>query len=215
MRKQHTNSRRAFTLIELLTVVAIIGILAGMLSVVIPLVKTKAQIAKYRAIYQGWVGGIEQYKAAYSTYPVFTGTSYDTSKDTFVQLNSESSVTEFIKSLSGRSPVWDGSKPLSTGTGGEARKYNRQATPFVEFDTAAYAMDDNGGYKRMLSDGFGNTNIRLLMDTDGNGLVKPTDIKGTPSDYGIDTNGNISHKVIIYTLRSDNPAEYKDVLSWQ
>ena len=60
---------RGFTLIEMLTVIAIIAILAGMLLPVFGKVKLKAQIASSRNSIQGIVAAISQYYTDYSRYP--------------------------------------------------------------------------------------------------------------------------------------------------
>jgi prepilin-type N-terminal cleavage/methylation domain-containing protein len=210
MRLQSLLIRKAFTLIELLTVIAIIGILAGMVIGITGVVQKKAKIAASKAMYQQWVAAIEQYKTTYGQYPYLNG-KFEASSDTIVSLDNTGTVTEFIKCLTGRNPSWDGATALSSGAGGDAAKYNRRGTSFCSFGPESFSPDD----PKKLSDRFGNSNIRIVMDTDGNGLVKPTDIKGDPSDYSIDSNGNISARVIIYSLKSDKPAEFQDVLSWQ
>jgi len=207
-------SRRGFTLIELLTVIAIIGILAGMAIPIMAVVKKKAKIAASKAAFQQMCTAVEQYKAEYATYP-YIGGQYKTNDDTFIQLNNTAAVTEFIKCLSGRTPIWEGNGALSAGAGGDARKFNRNAKEFYAFPPDVIQTSDNGAYTQLLCDKFGNTSLNLLMDTDGNGMVKPTNITtGTPSDYGIDQNGYINRKVVIYTLKGSS-TDYEDVLSWQ
>jgi prepilin-type N-terminal cleavage/methylation domain-containing protein len=210
MSPRNSLARKAFTLIELLTVIAIIGIIAGMLAAVVPLVQKRAKVASSKAMFQTWTAAIEQYKSAYGQYP-YLNNIYNSGNDTVVSLNNNATVVEFLKCMTGRQPIFDGAGPLSTGAGGDARKFNKQGTTFCDFGGDAFSPDD----PRKLADKFGNTNIRIVMDTDGNGLVRPTDINGDRSDYGIDNNGNIAARVIIYTLKSDKPAEFQDVLSWQ
>jgi prepilin-type N-terminal cleavage/methylation domain-containing protein len=62
-------SRRAFTLIELLTVIAIIGVIAGFVLMVAGPVKKKQYIYNTRAEMAQLETAIDRYKAAYGFYP--------------------------------------------------------------------------------------------------------------------------------------------------
>ncbi|HVU08760.1 MAG TPA: prepilin-type N-terminal cleavage/methylation domain-containing protein [Verrucomicrobiae bacterium] len=62
--------RRAFTIVELLTVIAIIAILAAMLLPVISAAKTKAKITQAKLQIQDLVTAIQNYDSTYSRFPV-------------------------------------------------------------------------------------------------------------------------------------------------
>ena len=64
------RAKAAFTLVELLTVIAIIGIIAALLMTVIPRVVTTAKINKAKLQMTGIVAGIQSYESAYSHFPV-------------------------------------------------------------------------------------------------------------------------------------------------
>jgi prepilin-type N-terminal cleavage/methylation domain-containing protein len=63
------DSRRAFTLIELLTVIAIIGILAGITFGVVGGVKERARISNSRSELAALTAALEAYKRQYGDYP--------------------------------------------------------------------------------------------------------------------------------------------------
>ncbi|MEO7298704.1 MAG: prepilin-type N-terminal cleavage/methylation domain-containing protein [Verrucomicrobiota bacterium] len=63
------GSRRAFTLIEMLVVIAIIGILAGLLLPALAKVKERARIAQAKTDMVNLLTSITQYHATYGRYP--------------------------------------------------------------------------------------------------------------------------------------------------
>lgn len=63
------NKFAGFTLVELLTVIAIIGILAGLVLGVAGYVNRKADIARAQADIEKIKNALEEYRAAYGTYP--------------------------------------------------------------------------------------------------------------------------------------------------
>src|SRR5438045_7679958 len=78
-RRSYAN-KRAFTLIELLAVIAIIGILAAILIPTIGSAQTAARKAKTRSQFAQWAAAIEAFRQEYGYYPTFETTGNGANK---------------------------------------------------------------------------------------------------------------------------------------
>ncbi|MGE9292892.1 MAG: type II secretion system protein [Puniceicoccales bacterium] len=150
MKHRHPASRRAFTLIELLTVIAVIGILASILIPTVGAARTAANKAKTRTQFAGYINALQQFKSTYGYWPtVFEANGSDD------EIGINDNTADFVAALSGRDENGD-----RTVAGG-----NRRAAPFYSFADDEY--DDDGN----LVDAFGNELIRIRVDGDGNGQL--------------------------------------------
>lgn len=199
------NPRRrpGFTLVELLTVIAIVGILAGVLFPAISGIRKKARQASAQTAFSQWASGIARYKQVYGFYPNI-GASYDSTKDSIHQLDGSGMSLKFVQALSGKLPS---GAPM---TAANRRILNRNAEEFCAFGKDDF--DENGFNDTtcVLVDRLGNQRIRVIFDTDNNTLIKstpgpagrdsmPLEIRGAADPAGIPA------RVIIYTtdLSSD------------
>jgi prepilin-type N-terminal cleavage/methylation domain-containing protein len=195
-----TRSRSGFTLVELLTVIAIIGILVGVIFPAVAGVQKKSVIASSQAAFSQWAAGCNRFKQAYGFYPNI-GTTYNTTSDSLFKLETAPNCVNFIKSLYGKSPL---GVPLSAGATGDRAKYNRNAEEFC-----AFGQDDYESYATMtdvnaqLNDRFGNHNIRVIFDTDGTGNIKQISTP-LPNDLAsVGTTVGLPARVIIFTTVND------------
>jgi prepilin-type N-terminal cleavage/methylation domain-containing protein len=200
-----SRSRSGFTLIELLTVIAIIGILAAVLFPAINSVRKKAKISTGQTTFQQWCAGVTRYKSVYGFYPNI-GTAYTTTADSLHKLEAGPGIP-FVKALYGKNPT---GTPLSGAATGDRAKYNRNAEEFCAFGKDDYELfDANVNTAGKLTDKFGNVNIRIVFDTDGNGTIKgistplPDDLSATKNPNGIDSTTGIPARVIIFTTIRD------------
>lgn len=198
---------RGFTFIEILTVVAILGILASLLFPLIGRVQQNAKKAKTRVQFSQWGAAIEAFRQEYGFYPNFSAISsnlIDTNNDTEV----------FVQTLSGRRV--DGTL-IASGTPGDPG-YAAGNTKKIGF----YSFGEGDLSKEVpprLQDGFGNTEIVVLLDRDYDGMVRV----GTPGDYASAPSVNgltpsfaapIRAGVIFYSAGAGNSSE-DIVASWK
>jgi len=156
-----------FTLIELLMVIAIIGILAGILIPTVGAVRQQANIAASKAQLSAYVNAIQMFKGEYGYLPFVTGDS-----DKEVDLSSASMCKEFMETLSGRSSTTG--KVLTTPTGG-----NRRLISFLNFSESEFFLDDSDAVDpTRIADRFNNTKITIVIDGDGNNKVTVIDAMG-------------------------------------
>lgn len=179
------RSNKAFTLIELLTVIAIVALLVGVSSVGISAAIKSANVAQTKAKFNSWASALEAYKAEYGIYP------RDFNKVTVINLNDYKN--EFYKSLTGRN---DNGRPLSEQ---DRRTYNRKALSFLEIvegDT-----NEDGDF----IDAFGNTEIFIKVDHDNDGFINklPINDDGDKDDLRL--------RVAIYT----DSDEFPKVRNWE
>jgi len=141
----------AFTLIELLTVIAVMAILAGILIPVTGGVIRQSNIAASKARLWQYVTAIENFRSEYNYYP----TVYTTNPRNDGEIVNTSKGDDFIKAISG-----------SDDTGGNFRQI--QYYSFSENEV----QDLDDGTSRLI-DPFDNINFFIMIDADGDGIIKP------------------------------------------
>ncbi len=148
----------AFTLVELLTVLAVLGILAAILVPVVGRAQESARRARVKTQFAQWAVAIEAFRAEYGYYPNFAAT-------TAAPLPAACGINDvpglFGQTLTGRRP--DGAAADLP----RAVAANPRRVAFVSF-----AADELGdGANPLICDAFGNTSIVVLLDRDGDGLI--------------------------------------------
>ena len=192
MKKTLRPRSRAFTLIELLTVIAVIGILASILIPTVGAARKAANKAKTKAQFAGWANAIQNFKSTYGYYPDFL--------DEAGAFNLEGNSREFVETLSGRTMA----NANGTGGGDVTREGgNRRAAPFYSFAEGEFDIDD----ATQLVDAFGNPDINILVDEDGDGTISVTNL----ADNSVNDNPRV--KVIIWSVENDNEG-YPGIYSW-
>ena len=166
--KRHTQTS-GFTLIELLMVIAIIGILAGILIPTVGAVRKQANIAASKSQLSAYVNAIQMFKGEYGYLPFVTG-----SGDVEVDLSENSKSTEFIETLSGR----NASSGATKSVGG-----NRRLIAFHSFSESEFLINDSDVVDpTQIADRFNNTNIKIVIDGDGDNEVTVKDSRGSDKD---------------------------------
>lgn len=162
----------AFTLIELLTVIAIIGILAGILIPTVGAVRDSANKARTKTQFSQWATALDLFKQEYGYYPA-------------VATSGEIDPAKFIGALS--AATYTGTKITSPTDANLAG--NKKRISFYSFSDADILKNESGVASEHITDAFGNTEdggIACYFDTDGDGIISGT----LKTVQGIDSSGS-------------------------
>jgi prepilin-type N-terminal cleavage/methylation domain-containing protein len=208
MHREYTHRsglRRGFTLIELLAVIAILGILIGLIAAAVQGAMKKADETATRAMYGQWTTALMSYKSTYSYFPDL-GTGYSGSDDTYYTLDQGDTGQNFVRALSAKN--MDG-----TELSDEHRtRYNKRGKEFTSFPSGYFL--DNDPAKLKLADRFGNTKIRIILDTDANSALVLKELPKDTRQLGLQNGNRVNAKIFICTLAIDGP-EYLDIYTKQ
>jgi prepilin-type N-terminal cleavage/methylation domain-containing protein len=147
----------AFTLIELLTVIAIIGILAGIIIPTVGKVKITANKAKSKNQFVQIATAMEVFKQEYGYYPSIAKAG---------KVDDE----RFASAMTGRRNF----KGDALGTNATARELSGNVKRINFYTPSDSELSENAN-KRLLIDAFGNTDIAVRVDVDGDGKIDKRD----------------------------------------
>jgi prepilin-type N-terminal cleavage/methylation domain-containing protein len=203
----HTKSNKAFTLIELLTVIAIIGILAAILIPTLGAARTAALKSKTKVQFSQWAVALQMFKTEYGYFPDIASSGKLVPASFFAALTTK---------------TYDGKTPSDYK--GNTKKLSFYSASDSEISLKANGDKTDGDLK----DAFGNTDIAVFYDTDGDGIVKAADgltkakvtsIDGVVCDPAfatktIDTANGVRAGVIFYSAGKGGSSN-DIVYSWQ
>jgi len=197
---------KAFTLIELLTVIAIIGILAAIIIPTVGSVRTSANKAKTKVQFNQWSGAIELFKQEYGYYPDISNGSKKVDPE------------KLAGALTGRNLA--GTKYTSTTSANLCG--NKRILSF--YSIADSELNDA---KDRIVDAFGNNDFVVFVDSNLDGMINSTDglnsstsvtpIEGSPispASGKIDTTNGIRASSIFYSAGKGSSSS-DIVYSWQ
>ncbi len=179
--RQRQRDRTAFTLLELLAVVAIIGILAAIVIPTTAAVRNSALKARTRVQLGQWAVAIDLFREEYGAYPVFaTGAKVNAGAAAAL-----GAVHPFHDLLAGRRR--DGSAlPETVGAAVDGvpppEAQNVRHVAFVRFAAADLFGADapTATEVALLHDAFGGTDIAVLVDRNGDGWINARDYPQWP-----------------------------------
>ena len=117
------NTKKGFTLIELMIVIAIIGVLVGLLTPMISNAQKNAVKSTSKTLFSNIVNSLERYKDEYGYFPTFLTTRERTN------LDDGNNAEYLVKAITG---VDCDGKRLSQS---DRATYNRKGRKFLEFNS--------------------------------------------------------------------------------
>lgn len=205
----------AFTLLELLTVIAIIGLLAALLFPGIRSARVAADKARTRVQFSQWAAALEGFRSEYGYYPVLHPSNLVNPSG---QTTDPATLHLFHDVLAARRRDGSALPAWSAGTNNRfPEMQNRKLISFYSFAASDLTSTN------LLQDAFGNIEIAVLLDRNLDGVINAADIGDTlpvvggltPSSADIPAAG-IRAGVIFYApapgATADNPGF---IFSWK
>jgi prepilin-type N-terminal cleavage/methylation domain-containing protein len=151
-----------FTLLELLSVIAIIGILAALIFPGVRAARVAANKARTKVQFSQWAAAIEGFKSEYGHYPAFHSSALVNGGATPAAAGDHL----FHDLLAGRKR--DGAALPAAGL---AAMQNRKLIGFHSFNEAEFTHAMSSA-ANLLRDAFENTEIAVLVDRDLDGFIR-------------------------------------------
>lgn len=165
-----SRGRRGFTLLELLTVLAIVGLLAALLFPGLRASRVAANRAATKVRFGQWAAALESFRAEYGAYPVLHSSNLVNPPG---QNTAPSSLHLFHDLLAARRRDGSALPAFTSGTEPQfPEAQNRKLIAFYSFPDADLTGRDSPA-PNLLRDAFDNTEIAVLVDRDLDGVIKP------------------------------------------
>lgn len=165
------GSRRAFSLLELLAVIAVIGILASLIFPSISGARKSANRAKTKVQFNQWAAAIESFRSEYGYYPTFDSSNLVNGGATTVVSGDHL----FHDILAGKKR--DGS---ALASGSAALTQNKKRLTFYSFSDSDLT-DVSSQFPYLLKNAFDSISIAVLIDKNLDGRIDGSDYPTLPA----------------------------------
>lgn len=177
------RQRRGFTLLELLSVIAVIGILAALIFPSVRSARVSANKAKTRVQFSQWAAAIEGFRSEYGYYPALHSSNLVNPPG---QNPDASTLHLFHDILSAKRRDGSALPAYSSGTSSQfPEAQNRKLISFYSFSDSDFT-NASSPTPNLLHDAFDNTEIVVLVDKNLDGVIKSgSDFTTLPAVGGI------------------------------
>ncbi|MDP2136628.1 MAG: prepilin-type N-terminal cleavage/methylation domain-containing protein [Candidatus Didemnitutus sp.] len=167
-----------FTLLELLAVIAVIGILAALIFPSVGAARKSANRTKTKVQFNQWATAIEGFRSEYGYYPVFHAENLVNPP---AQTSTAGAVHLFHDLLAGRRRSGEALPAYSASSNVQLPEVqNRKRIVFHSF-SASDLTDDTSPAPNLVRDAFDNVSIAVLVDRNLDGVINATDYPVYPA----------------------------------